>query len=184
MDSQEKNLETGKIEEQNVEQAAVENNTASQEVATTETARRNYATKEEVLERVKEIAHSSEAPDKEEVDLLKTIFYKLHVAERDAKLKEYLDAGGDPEAYQITPDETEEAFKAEMGIIREKRAEIFKQQEAEKEENLKKKLEIIEKIKAMATSPEAANESNKECKELRQEWEKINGAPAEHAQAH
>ena len=138
MDSQEKNLETGKIEEQNVEQAAVENNTASQEVATTETARRNYATKEEVLERVKEIAHSSEAPDKEEVDLLKTIFYKLHVAERDAKLKEYLDAGGDPEAYQITPDETEEAFKAEMGIIREKRAEIFKQQEAEKEENLKK----------------------------------------------
>lgn len=181
MDSQEKNLETGKIEEQNVEQAAVENNTASQEVATTETARRNYATKEEVLERVKEIAHSSEAPDKEEVDLLKTIFYKFHVAERDAKLKEYLDAGGDPEAYQITPDETEEAFKAEMGIIREKRAEIFKQQEAEKEENLKKKLEIIEKIKAMATSPEEANKSYQEFKALQQEWKEIKAVPAERA---
>lgn len=181
MDSQEKNLETGKIEEQNVEQAAVENNTASQEVATTETARRNYATKEEVLERVKEIAHSSEAPDKEEVDLLKTIFYKLHVAERDAKLKEYLDAGGDPEAYQITPDETEEAFKAEMGIIREKRAEIFKQQEAEKEENLKKKLEIIEKIKSMATSPEEANKSYQEFKALQQEWKEIKAVPAERA---
>ena len=181
MDSQEKNLETGKIEEQNVEQAAVEDNTASQEVATTETARRNYATKEEVLERVKEIAHSSEAPDKEEVDLLKTIFYKLHVAERDAKLKEYLDAGGDPEAYQITPDETEEAFKAEMGIIREKRAEIFKQQEAEKEENLKKKLEIIEKIKAMATSPEEANKSYQEFKALQQEWKEIKAVPAERA---
>ena len=181
MDSQEKNLETGKIEEQNVEQAAVENNTASQEVATTETARRNYATKEEVLERVKEIAHSSEAPDKEEVDLLKTIFYKLHVAERDAKLKEYLDAGGDPEAYLITPDETEEAFKAEMGIIREKRAEIFKQQEAEKEENLKKKLEIIEKIKAMATSPEEANKSYQEFKALQQEWKEIKAVPAERA---
>lgn len=181
MDSQEKNLETGKIEEQNVEQAAVENNTASQEVATTETARRNYATKEEVLERVKEIAHSSEAPDKEEVDLLKTIFYKLHVAERDAKLKEYLDAGGDSEAYQITPDETEEAFKAEMGIIREKRAEIFKQQEAEKEENLKKKLEIIEKIKAMATSPEEANKSYQEFKALQQEWKEIKAVPAERA---
>lgn len=181
MDSQEKNLETGKIEEQNVEQAAVENNTASQEVATTETARRNYATKEEVLERVNEIAHSSEAPDKEEVDLLKTIFYKLHVAERDAKLKEYLDAGGDPEAYQITPDETEEAFKAEMGIIREKRAEIFKQQEAEKEENLKKKLEIIEKIKAMATSPEEANKSYQEFKALQQEWKEIKAVPAERA---
>lgn len=181
MDSQEKNLETGKIEEQNVEQAAVENNTASQEVATTETARCNYATKEEVLERVNEIAHSSEAPDKEEVDLLKTIFYKLHVAERDAKLKEYLDAGGDPEAYQITPDETEEAFKAEMGIIREKRAEIFKQQEAEKEENLKKKLEIIEKIKAMATSPEEANKSYQEFKALQQEWKEIKAVPAERA---
>ena len=77
-----------------------------------------YETKAEILERVREIAHGDETPKKEEVDYLKTAFYKLHIAEREAKLKAYIDGGGDPEQYQITPDETEEAFKAEMGIIK------------------------------------------------------------------
>ena len=67
--------------------------------------RKVYETKLEVLERVKEIAHGEEAPQKDEVDYLKTAFYKLHIAEREAKLKAYIDGGGDPEKYQITPDE-------------------------------------------------------------------------------
>ena len=140
-----------------------------------------YTTKQEVLERVKEIAHSEENPSKEEVDLLKTIFYKLHIAEREAQQKEYLDAGGDPEKYQVLPDETEEAFKAEMNIIKEKRAKLFLEQEAEKKENLKKKLEIIEKVKSMATSPEEANKSYQEFKELQQQWREIKAVPAENA---
>ena len=86
-----------------------------------------------MLRRVQDIAHGEEAPQKEEVDYLKTAFYKLHIAEREAKLKAYLDAGGDPEQYVITPDEDEEKFKAEMGIIKERRAKIFKEQEAEGE---------------------------------------------------
>lgn len=195
MDSQEKDLEKGTVEEQNANQAAAtepasEQNAATEqtekaaeetEVANAEEQKRIYASKEEVLERIKEIAHSDDAPNKEEVDHLKTVFYKLHIAEREARLKEYIDAGGDPEAYQITPDETEEAFKAEMGVIREKRAALMQQQEAEKEANLKRKLEIIEKIKAMATSPEEANKSYQEFKRLQQEWKEIKAVPAERA---
>lgn len=55
-----------------------------------EPAKKIYSSKQEVLERVKEIARSAEAPVKEELDLLKTVFYKLHLAERDAQMKEYL----------------------------------------------------------------------------------------------
>ena len=62
-------------------------------------------------------------PNKEELDMLKTIFYKIHLAERDAQTKEYLAAGGDPEKYVLLPDDTEEAFKAEMQIIKEKRSQ-------------------------------------------------------------
>ena len=140
-----------------------------------------YETKAEILERVREIAHGDESPKKEEIDFLKTAFYKLHIAEREAKLKAYIDGGGDPEQYQITPDETEEAFKAEMGIIKEKRAKIFKEQEAEKQENLTKKLAIIDKIKAMITTPEEANKSYKEFQALQQQWREIKNVPAEKA---
>ena len=174
MDSQENILETG-ISEETVNQEAT-----APEVENVE-ERKVYETKKEVLDRVKEIAHGEDAPQKDEVDYLKTAFYKLHIAEREAKLKEYIDGGGDPEQYQITPDEDEEVFKAEMGIIKERRQQLFREQEAEKEENLKKKLEIIEKIKAMVTSPEEANKTFQEFKALQQEWREIKAVPAEKA---
>jgi len=196
MDSQETTLETGKSEE--VMQAAVSSAPAT-EVAEAETTtvnnqddapvepaeaqqaateRKAYATKQEVLARVKEIAHGEETPGKEEMDYLKTVFYKLHNAEREAKLKAYIDEGGDPNAYQVVPDDDEEAFKAEMGIIKERRAKLFKQQEEEKADNLKRKLDIIEKIKGMAASPEEANKAYKDFKALQQEWKEIKDVPA------
>ncbi len=170
MDSQDKILEVGKTEET----IATEQPVAAEPAA----EKKTYATKKEVLDRVKELAHGDEAPSKDEVDYLKTVFYKLHIAEREAKLKAYIDGGGDPESYQITPDEDEEAYKAEMTIIKEKRARIFKEQEAEKEANLQKKLDIIEKIKTMATSPEDANKSYQDFKALQQEWKEIKSIPA------
>lgn len=144
-------------------------------------AHKVYKTKKEVLERTRQIAQEVDNPDKDEVDHLKTMFYKLHIAEREKEQKEYLEAGGDPEKYQVKPDEDEEAFKAEMTIIREKRAKIFQQQEAEKQANLQKKLDIIEKIKAMATSPEQANKSYNDFKTLQQEWKEIKAVPADKA---
>ena len=182
MDSQEKALE----QEQNVEQNVVETPATAPEVAAEETPvaepeRKQYQNKKEVLARAREIAQGEEAPQKEEVDYLKTAFYKLHIAEHEARLKEYIDGGGDPEAYQILPDEDEEAFKAEMGIIKERRQKLFKEQEQEKQENLQRKLDIIEKIKAMVTSPEEANKSYKEFKALQDEWKEIKNVPAEKA---
>ena len=137
-----------------------------------------YSNKKEVLERIKELAHGEEAPVKEEVEYLKTTFYKLHVAEREAQLKAYLEQGNDPEAYQIVPDADEEAFKAEMAIIKERRAKIFKEQEEEKEANLQRKLEILDKIKAMITTPEEVNKSFQDFKALQQEWKEIKAVPA------
>ena len=173
MDSQENALLQGAQEEQNVEQTAAD----VQPVENTKV----YKTKQEVVERLKEIAASDEAPVKDEIDLLKTVFYKLHIAEREARLKEYIDGGGNPETYQVVPDQDEETFKAQMAVIREKRAQIMQQQEAEKQANLEKKLEIIEKIKAMTTSPDEAGKSYNEFKQLQQQWKDIKNVPADKA---
>ena len=197
MDSQEKSLELEN--EKNAEvtptQAAADNAETQEKVETTEAAadttatpaeekaepKKIYKSKAEVVERIKEIAHAEEVPQKDEVEYLKTIFYKLHFAEREAEMKAYLDNGGDPAAYQVQPDADEDAFKAEMAIIKERRAKQFEEQEKLKQENLKKKLDIIEKIKAMATSPEEANKSYQEFKQLQQEWKDIKAVPAENA---
>ena len=188
MDSQENALQQGTMAEE--QQEAV---TSAEEVQNTNAepqaendsavpvAKQTFKSKEEVLARLKELASSEETPDKEEVDHLKTVFYKMHVAERDEKQRQYLEAGGDPEKYQVLPDDDEKEFKVAMGVIREKRAALFMQQEAEKQENLKRKQEIIEKIKAMATSPDEANKSFQDFKALQQEWKEIKAVPAEKA---
>ena len=153
--------------------------TAEQEQPAEE--RKTYATKQEVIARLQELAHGEENPTKDEVDYLKTTFYKLHFAQREAEQKAYLEAGGDPEKYVVAPDMDEETFKAEMGVVKEKRQKLFQQQEEEKLENLKKKQAIIEKIKSMVTSPEEANRNYQEFKQLQQEWKEIRLVPAEKA---
>lgn len=186
IDSQEKVLGQETPEELNAGTATETNNTVEETSATTaettdEEQKKVYKTKKEVVDRIKEIAHGDSYPEKEEIDYLKTTFYKLHFAEREAELKAYIEAGGEPEKYQIQPDENEEIFKAEMGVIKEKRAKIFLEQENLKQENLSKKLDIIEKIKSLTTSPEEANKSFQEFKALQQEWKEIKLVPVEKA---
>jgi hypothetical protein len=196
MDSQENGLLQGRAEEEkNVEQTAVQVENAETQAPTDVPAEpeenavtaeeqpeaRIYKTKQEVIDRLNEIVSSDENPRKDEADLLKTVFYKFHNAEREAQLKAYIEGGGDPDAYQITPDESEATFKQLMSVIREKRAQVFKKQEEEKAENLVKKQDIINRIKAMATSPEEANKSYNEFKELQQQWKDIKAVPAEKA---
>ena len=142
---------------------------------------KTYKSKAEILERLKEIVGNEENPTKEELDNLKTTFYKIHITERDAKQKAYLEAGGEPDKYVMIPDEDEEIFKAQMSVIKERRAKLFLEQEAEKQENLQKKLDIIERIKAMVTSPDEANKSYQEFKDLQQKWKEIRTVPADRA---
>ncbi|MBQ4449880.1 MAG: DUF349 domain-containing protein [Prevotella sp.] len=145
-----------------------------------EEEKRIYATKQEVLDRVKELAQE-ENPSKQEIDHLKVAFYHLLNTEREAQQKAYIEAGGDPMQYVVPTDEDEQVFKAEMSIIREKRQKAFLAQEEEKQNNLKRKLEIIERIKTLATSPEEANNAYQEFKALQNEWKEIKAVPAENA---
>ena len=171
MDSQEnalnQGLEDAKQPEMTVEQTANDAETTTDDAKKTAATvidnqqlraentltKKIYNSKKEIVERLKEIANSEDTPEKAEIDYLKTSFYRIHTAERDAQQKAYIEAGGDPDKYQVLPDEEEEEFRAEMTIIKEKRQKAFLEQEELKQENLKKKESISDRIKAMATTP-------------------------------
>ena len=180
------NATTENSEVQNVNTDAVEENLNQPVETKSESEKENpatktYSSKKEIIERLKAIVDSNETPEKAEVEHLKTVFYKLHFVEREAQQKAYLENGGDPEKYQVLPDEDEEIFKAEMTIIKEKRQKAFLALEEEKLQNLKKKEAIIEQIKAMATTPEEANKNFDQFKKLQHEWKEIKMVPAEKA---
>ncbi|MDE7377367.1 MAG: DUF349 domain-containing protein [Paraprevotella sp.] len=138
-------------------------------------------TKAEIIARLKEIADSEEIAPKTELDLLKQTFYKLHKAEAAAARAAYLEAGGDAGSYLPAPDPDEEDFRTVMGLIKQKRAEQLAEQERQKAENLQKKLAIIDRLKAMAATPEEANQAFNEFKELQTQWKEIKNIPAEKA---
>ena len=126
MDSQENALNQGteevKLSEEAVSKAPTEQNevtaeglnqsTETQSKCEAETySAKTYSTKKEIIERLKAIVDSDDTPEKAEVDHLKTVFYKLHFAEREAQQRAYIENGGDPEKYQVLPDEDEEVLR-------------------------------------------------------------------------
>ncbi len=136
-------------------------------------------TKEEVLARALALVENNETSDKQELDLLKQLYYKYHNAEALAARQEYIDAGGDPNNFVPEVDPTEEQFKEAMQIIRQRRSNIQLALEKERRSNLEKKLAVIEKIKELSTTPEEANNSYEQFKALQNEWKEIGPVPAE-----
>ncbi len=140
-----------------------------------------YQNTQEVLARLKQIAESKEESTRQELDLLKSVFYKLHKQDIEDAYKAWIDGGGTPEEYVPAENNDEAEFKAQMAVIKENRAELAKQQEAEREANLEKKLSIIDKIKAFIDSPDDVNKVYNDFKQLQQQWNEIKEVPAEKA---
>ncbi len=140
-----------------------------------------FQTKEEVVARVREIAESEEPGDKTELNLLKQLFYKFHNAEVQEAFRAFVEAGGEEDKFMPEVDAAEPAFRAAMQTIRERRAAIQEAMEQQKQDNLKRKLEILERIQQLASTPEEANKNFDEFKSLQAEWKEIKTVPAERA---
>ena len=140
-----------------------------------------YTTKEEVVNRVKEIAQSEELAEKQELDLLKQLFYKFHNNDIQEARNAFIEGGGEPEKFEPQIDPLEPEFRASMQLIRDRRAAAQEELERQKAENLKRKLEILDRIQQLAFTPEEANSAFDEFKALQAEWKEIKQVPAERA---
>ena len=146
-----------------------------------EIVQQTFRTKDEVVARIQEIAQSDDVGDKTELNLLKQLFYKFHNAETEEAFRTFIEAGGEEEKFVPQIDPAEPLFREAMQTIRERRAAILEAQEKQKQENLKRKLEILERIQQLASTPEEANKNFDEFKALQTEWKEIKAVPAERA---
>ncbi|MCF8363655.1 MAG: DUF349 domain-containing protein [Prolixibacteraceae bacterium] len=111
------------------------------------------------------------------VDLIKSNFYKKHKANLQAQKKAFIDNGGFEEAFKPEPDPYEKDLKELMSLYRQKKGQHNKQLEAEKDENLKRKYEIIEEIKNLVNREESINKTFQEFKSLQQQWHDVGLVP-------
>ncbi len=138
-------------------------------------------TKGEVVARLKEIVYNGGNVERAELERLKMLYYRFHNAEAAAAREKFIEEGGNPEDFIPSADSEEENFKAQLSLIREMRNKAAEEAEKAKQANLRRKQEIIERIKELAATPEDADKGYNEVKELQAEWKEIKLVPAENA---
>lgn len=134
-------------------------------------------TQEEVITRLTELNDNACEADKQEIDYLKQMFYKLHKTEQDTARKNFIEQGGNPEEFTPIPNPLEAKFKEIMSSIKEKRSAMAAELEQEKEANLQKKLDILDKMKALIDNTEDTGKIYNEFKQLQQQWNEIKQVP-------
>ena len=158
---------------------AVEVAANTQEDNTSASAAPKFASQEEVMAHLKTLLESPETADRTVLEACKSNFYRFH-NEIITKARQQFVAEGHEEADFVAPKlPLEEEFKQLLADIKVRRAEIAAKAEAERQANLARKLEIIEKLKELAADAELIDKNYDTFKALQTEWKELGAIPAE-----
>ncbi|HBC80120.1 MAG TPA: DUF349 domain-containing protein [Bacteroidales bacterium] len=114
---------------------------------------------------------------REDVERIKTLFYKKLKQENEERKAKFLEGGGKIEDYKIWVDPLDYRVKELLDKYREKKNDFSKVQEVEKYENLKKKYDIIDKIKDLVNREESINKTFHDFRNLQNDWHSIGVVP-------
>jgi len=112
-----------------------------------------------------------------DTERIKALFYKKLKQESNERKNKFLADGGKIEEYRAWVDPSEARIKHLLEKYKEKKSDYNRIQEAEKYENLKKKYEIIDKIKELVNREESINKTFHEFRSLQNEWHSVGIVP-------
>ena len=139
------------------------------------------STREEVIARLQEMVGDISLAKRPELESLKQVFYKLQRAAEEERIAAFVAGGGTAEEFKPEPDPVEDQFRKLMNIIKEKKAAAQEALEVVRKENYKKKLEILDRFKALIEKANTEGASYNEFKAILQEWKEIKEVPADKA---
>ena len=115
-----------------------------------------------------------------EVEALKIAFYRLRRAEVEAAHRAFAETGQPEEAFVPPLDDAETRFKELFKEYRRRRDEFIASLEAEKEDNLRAKLAIIDELKELVSSDETLNHTFARFRDLQSRWKETGPVPQAH----
>lgn len=138
-------------------------------------------TKEQFVTLVKDLAKENNFKKVE--GLLKEIrplYDDLREKEKLTALGKFTAEGGDSQDFDFKGDDLDHAFDTNLKLIKDRRVQFFRQQEEQKNENLRKKQELIEKLRVLLDSPDNTHQFES-FKELQKEWRSTGAIPGTQA---
>ncbi len=111
---------------------------------------------------------------------VKPLYDEIREKERSEALSKFIATGGVEEDFDYKGDEADMIFDANFKLIRDRKAQYFKQQEENKTDNLRKKQELLEKLRVLSDSQDTTDQFET-FKQLQKEWKAIGAVPGAHA---
>ena len=111
---------------------------------------------------------------------IKPLYDDLREKERAEALLRFIASGGVEQDFEFKGDEFDNVFDANFKLIKDRKAQYFKQQEENKGENLRKKQELLEKLRILSDSQDTTDQFET-FKQIQKEWKAIGGVPGAHA---
>lgn len=138
----------------------------------------NKYTQIELVNALRDVLTESETRDiKSDIDAIKAAFYKNMKDNEEAAKKLFIEESGAEEEFKAEEDPYENDIKDLLKEYRQIRIDYSKQLEHEKEDNLQRKYDVIEKIKGLINTEESINKTFNEFRDLQQEWREIGLVP-------
>lgn len=138
--------------------------------------------KEELVEVIKGLAKEDRIVRADNIAReIKPYFDEIRDRERAEALEKFKAEGGEEADFDFKSDELTNRFDANFKLIRDRKTDYIKNRESQKEQNLKKKQEILEKLREFVDSDEDTNISFDAFKELQNEWKSIGQVPGAYA---
>ena len=133
--------------------------------------------KEELVELVKEAGHMDNVVKADHILMaIKPFFDEIRRKERDEARDKFVKDGGEGDDFEFRNDELNTRFDANYRLIKDKKSKYFQEKEKQKDENLKKKQDILEKLREFVDSDET-NISFDTFKELQNQWKSVGQIP-------
>ena len=163
-------IASNEIAETSLETAAVE----------VKPAKHDYSadTNAELVDALKVLIGQEVDSVKDDVEIIKQLFYKRIKIEVEELKKAFMEDGGEELDFLAPKDELEERFKSLLNEFRIKKASLMAQIEKDKETNLLQKQHILGQMKALVDSNDDVSVHINEFRALQQKWKSIGHVPA------
>lgn len=176
LEQQDQILNAEQSEVQNVSEEVVAD--AQSQVEQSQNEAQPEVSKETLLEMLGALAEKPAAEiGKEEVARVKQQFYAIRKVELEQEKAEFINKGNEEAAFATKADELEDRFKEILATIKEKKAVMLAEQEAERQKNAERKTQIINEIKSLAADTDNVNRTFPRFKELQQEFKTVGEVP-------
>ncbi len=111
---------------------------------------------------------------------LKPMFDSLRERERTAAFNRYILDGGTADDFEYRADELSLQFETVFKQIRDRKAQFLRGLEDQKNDNYRKKSDLLERLRLLTDSQDASNQFSV-FKDLQKEWRNIGPVPGTHA---